>query len=153
MLDKNKNNIPDEVEKYLDLNKGNVNGNLSNNTIKSNDDIFKKAIDEGYICIFFETGKSVYKSSSNDSVNFILTYLLTNPEAKMDLIGYTDEIGPNEFNKKLGLDRANYVKETLVKLGIEPYRLKAISAGEDQTYDPSSPETRSLVRKVIFRIK
>jgi OOP family OmpA-OmpF porin len=153
MLDKNKNNIPDEVEKYLDLNKGNVNGNLSNNTTKSNDDIFKKAIDEGYICIFFETGKSVYKSSSNDSVNFILTYLLTNPEAKMDLIGYTDEIGPNEFNKKLGLDRANYVKETLVKLGIEPYRLKAISAGEDQTYDPSSPETRSLVRKVIFRIK
>lgn len=153
MLDKNKNNIPDEVEKYLDISKGSVNGNLSNNTTKSNDDIFKKAIDEGYICIFFETGKSVYKSSSNDSVNFILTYLLTNPEAKMDLIGYTDEIGPNEYNKKLGLDRANYVKETLVKLGIEPYRLKAISAGEDQTYDPSSPETRSLVRKVIFRIK
>ena len=114
-IDKNKNNIPDEVEKYLDLNKRNVNGNVSNNTTKSNDDIFKKAIDEGYICIFFETGKSVYKSSSNDSVNFILTYLLTNPEAKMDLIGYTDEIGPNEYNKKLGLDRANYVKETLVK--------------------------------------
>ena len=71
----------------------------------------------------------------------------------MDLIGYTDDIGTSEVNKKLGLDRANNVKETLVKLGIEPYRLKAVSAGEDQTYNPSTPETRSFVRKVIFRIK
>ena len=153
MIDKNKNNIPDEVEKYLDTTNGKANGSGSNNSGDSNSEMFKKAIDEGYICVFFETGKSGYMSSSKDAINFVQTFLITNPEAKMDLIGYTDDIGTSEVNKKLGLDRANNVKETLVKLGIEPYRLKAVSAGEDQTYNPSTPETRSFVRKVIFRIK
>jgi OOP family OmpA-OmpF porin len=153
MIDKNKNNIPDEIEKYLDKSGGKTNGSGLNNAVDSNNEMFKKAIDEGYICVFFETGKSIYLNSSNDAINYVQTFLITNPEAKIDLIGYTDEIGTSENNQKLGLDRANFVKETLVKLGIEPYRLKAISAGEDQTYNPSTPETRSFVRKVIFRIK
>ena len=153
MIDKNKNNIPDEVEKYLDTTNGKTNGSGLNNNADSNNEMFKKAIDEGYICIFFETGKSIYLSSSRDAINFVQTFLITNPEAKIDLIGYTDDIGTSEVNKKLGLDRANNVKETLVKLGIEPYRVKAVSAGEDQTYNPSTPETRSFVRKVVFRIK
>ena len=153
MIDKNKNNIPDEVEKYLDTTNGRTNGSGLNNNADSNNEMFKKAIDEGYICVFFETGKSIYLSSSRDAINFVQTFLITNPEAKIDLIGYTDEIGTIEENKKLGLDRANNVKETLVKLGIEPYRLKAVSAGEDQTYNPSTPETRNFDRKVVFRIK
>ncbi len=153
MIDKNKNNIPDEVEKYLDKTNGKTNGSGLNNSEDSSNEMFKKAIDEGYICVFFETGKAVYSNSSKDAINYIQTFLITNPEAKIDLIGYTDDIGTSEYNQKLGLDRANNVKDTLVKLGIEPYRLKAISAGEDQTYNPSTQETRSFVRKVIFRIK
>lgn len=153
MIDKNKNNIPDELEKYLDKTNEKTDVSNSYNTLDSNNEMFKKAIDEGYVCVFFETGKSVYLSSSKDAINFIQTFLIRNPEAKIDLIGNTDDIGTSEENKKLGLDRANNVKETLVKLGIEPYRLKAVSAGEDQTYNPSTPETRSFVRKVFFRIK
>lgn len=153
MIDKNKNNIPDEVEKYLDKTNDKTNSSGLNNTLDSNNEMFKKAIDEGYICVFFETGKSAYLNSSKDAINFVQTFLITNPEAKIDLIGYTDDIGTSEENKKLGLDRANNVKEILIKLGIEPYRLKAVSAGEDQTYSPSTRETRSFVRKVIFRIK
>lgn len=152
MLDKNKNNIPDEIEKYFEKNKdGTITG--SKNSQGSNGDMFKRAIDEGYICVFFEMGKSVYDNSSKDSINYILTFLITNPETKIDLIGYTDEIGTSASNQQLGLDRANNVKAALMKLGIEAYRLKAISGGEDQTYNPSTQESRSLVRKVIFRVK
>jgi OOP family OmpA-OmpF porin len=153
MIDKNKNNIPDEVEKYLDISNGVAKGSNINNKQDSYEDILKKSIDEGYICVFFETGKSVYKSSSKDSINYILTFLITNPDAKLDLIGYTDDKGSDESNQKLGFNRANSVRETLIKLGIEPYRLKAISAGEYQSYNPSDKETRSFVRKVIFRVK
>ena len=152
MVDKNKNNIPDEIEKYLDKNNV-VNPIISKNNESSNQDIFIKAINEGYICVFFETNKSIYMSSSNDSVNYILTFLNSNPEIKIDLIGYTDEIGDNSKNLQLGLDRANYLKATLIKLGINSSRLNAISGGENQTYNPSNHQTRSLVRKVIFRVK
>lgn len=152
MIDKNKNNIPDEIEKYLNNTKS---GNALDikNSSKSDEDIYRRAIDEGYICVFFDTGKSEYLISSNDSINYILTFLITNPDVKMDIIGYTDDIGTTQSNQQLGLERANYVKSTLIKLGIESYRLKAISGGEDQTYNPSSKETRSFVRKVIFRVK
>ncbi len=152
MVDKNKNNIPDEIEKYLEKsNKGN--SNVTTTSQLPNDDIFKRAINQRYICVYFETNKSTYISSSNDSINYIFTFLSTNPEVKIDLIGYTDEIGGSDDNQKLGLDRANNVKETLMKLGIDSSRLNAISGGEDQTYNPSSQETRSLVRRVIFRVK
>lgn len=159
MVDKNKNNIPDEIEKYLDKNNGansgitNTSQSPSNTNQKSTDDSFTRAINDGYICVYYETNKSVYISSSKDSINYILTYLNTNPNANMDLIGYTDDIGDRFDNQQLGLDRANNVKDTLVKLGIDPSRLNTISGGEDRTYVPSSKETRSLVRKVIFRIK
>ena len=153
MADKNKNNIPDEIEKYLDKNKTDNSISTYNNNKLSNDDVYRKAINDGYICVFYETNKSIYMSSSNDSINYILTFLNTNPQVKIDLIGYTDEIGSTNNNQQLGLDRAINVKTALIKLGIDASRLNAISGGEDQTYNPTNVETRSLVRKVIFKVK
>ena len=162
MVDKNNNTIPDEIEKYLVNNKidntsnpalNQSNSSNSVNNPSSNNDVFRKAINDGYICIFFETNKSMYMSSSKDSINYILIFLNSNPNLKLDLIGYTDEIGTSSLNEQLGLDRANNVKATLIKLGIDSSRLTAISGGEDQSYNPSSEVSRSLVRKVIFRIK
>jgi OOP family OmpA-OmpF porin len=152
MLDKNKNNIPDEIEKLLEKSKS-ENGTASKGNDAAYENTLLKAINDGYICVFFETGKSNYMSSSNGSINYIVNYLFNNPEVKMDIIGYTDEIGSDDSNQKLGLDRADFVKSTLINLGIESYRLKAISGGEEQAYTPSTAETRSLARKVIFRIK
>ena len=90
---------------------------------------------------------------SLDGINFILTYLRANPDVSIDIIGFSDEIGKSEKNEKLALERANNVKESLIKSGIRASRLNAISGGEDNSVDPTSNEARSLVRKVIFKLK
>jgi OOP family OmpA-OmpF porin len=83
----------------------------------------------------------------------MLTYLKSNPNANIDIIGYSDEIGDSAKNAKLALARANNVKKTLVKSGIDESRLNVISGGEDTSVDPDSKEARKMVRKVIFKLK
>ena len=43
-------------------------------------------------------------------------------------MGYADEIGDNEFNKTLSLDRALNVKTILIKAGISPNRLNVVGS-------------------------
>ncbi len=51
-------------------------------------------------------------------------------EIKMEINGYTDNIGTSLANKKLSQKRANRVKDYLVNLGISSDRVKAIGMGE-----------------------
>jgi outer membrane protein OmpA-like peptidoglycan-associated protein len=47
------------------------------------------------------------------------------------LIGHTDPRGTAEYNDKLGLERAERVKQYLIKHGVEGSRVSVESAGED----------------------
>lgn len=149
MVDINKNGVPDELERYLQK----MNDEKSKTAETEKTDFFKKSIDDGYISVFFNTNSAKPSTSSIDAINYILTYLKANPSASVDIVGYSDETGKSDKNEKLALTRANNVKKSLVKSGIDPARLNAISGGENTTADPNSKEARSLVRKVIFKLK
>ena len=76
-----------------------------------------------------------------------------NPSASAELIGYADEIGSSEFNNALSARRAEFIRNTLIKAGIDGSRLNIVPAGEDTSVDKDSEMARRLVRKVIFMIK
>jgi len=78
--------------------------------------------------------------------------LRNNPAATIDIVGHADEIGKTAFNDKLSLQRANNVKNTLIKAGINASRLNVLSSGEDTSVAPDSPEARRLVRRVTFKV-
>ena len=169
MVDINRNGVPDELERYFEKTYGNPNStNSKPNDTKtdtsknssgfasketSKEDFLKRSINEGYITVFFEINSAKPNTHSLDGISFILTYLKANPNANIDIIGYSDEVGNNDKNQKLALARANNVKKTLVKSGIDESRLNVISGGEDTSVDPTSKEARSVVRKVIFKLK
>ena len=48
------------------------------------------------------------------------------------LVGHTDRLGSESYNKKLGLERANTVRQLLVQNGISENIITASSAGESQ---------------------
>ncbi len=151
-IDTNKNGVADELEKYLEkmyIDKSDI----SKTVQTANDDFLKRSINEGYVTAFFEYNNAKPNNLSLDGINFILTYLRANPDVSIDIIGFSDEIGKSEKNEKLALERANNVKESLIKSGIRASRLNAISGGEDNSVDPTSNEARSMVRKVIFKLK
>jgi OmpA-OmpF porin, OOP family len=170
MVDSNRNGVPDELERYFEKTYGNptnTNSKPNDTTINSStnsssgfssketskEDFLKRSINEGYITVFFEINSAKPNTYSLDGISFILTYLKANPNATIDIIGYSDEVGNNDKNQKLALARAKNVKKTLVKSGIDEARLNAISGGEDTSVDPTSKEARSVVRKVIFKLK
>ncbi len=167
MVDNNKNGVPDELERYFEKTYGDPNAKnknpeskeSTNNSTKiassfsSQEDFLERSINEGYITVFFETNSSKPNTHSIDGISFILTFLRDNPDVSIDIIGYSDEIGESNKNKKLALARANNVKNTLIKAGINESQLNVISGGEDTSVDPDSLEARRMVRRVTFKIK
>jgi peptidoglycan-associated lipoprotein len=62
------------------------------------------------------------------------------PSMKVQIEGYCDERGTEEYNLALGERRANSTKKYLVSLGISPDRISTISYGEEKPLDPRHNE-------------
>ena len=146
MVDMNRNGVPDELERYVDKSTKEI-------SEKSNVDMIKRLINEGYVTTYFDTGKVNPTNVSTEGIDFIRTYLKNYPNSKIDIYGHADEIGTTEKNSVLSLARAEAVKATLVKAGIDGSRLNVLPAGEDTSVEKDSEGARKLVRRVTFKIK
>ncbi|RYZ86834.1 MAG: OmpA family protein [Proteobacteria bacterium] len=150
MVDMNQNGVPDELEKYVNTA---VKENVAQGVAQGNSEVLKQLINDGYIAVFFDFGSVQPTPASTQNVAFILNYMRNNPSATADITGYADEIGSTEFNKSLSGRRADYIRNTLIKAGIDASRLNIVPAGEDTSVDKDSGMARRLVRKAIFHIK
>ncbi len=80
--------------------------------------------------------------------------LLQNPNLNVEIHGYTDNIGSDEYNKKLSQKRAEAVKNYLISKGINPDRLKAVGYGESNPIgDNNTAEGRAMNRRIEFKIQ
>jgi outer membrane protein OmpA-like peptidoglycan-associated protein len=71
------------------------------------------------------------------------------PAVKVVLQGHTDHIGSDEYNMKLGMDRAEAVRSELVTQGVSADRLSTISFGESQPLHKEDTDwARSMNRRV-----
>jgi OOP family OmpA-OmpF porin len=76
------------------------------------------------------------------------------PNAKIEIIGYTDTSGNRASNKVLSLKRARSVKNWLVKYGINKFRIKAIGKGDlNPIATNDTPEGREKNRRIEAVIK
>src|SRR6266699_3384515 len=58
--------------------------------------------------------------------------LQQNAGYRVRLEGHTDGIGSDSFNQRLGQQRANMVRDFLVKYGARPNQIEAVSRGKEQ---------------------
>lgn len=149
MVDKNNNGVPDELEKYIDNSISNNNTTVASNV---SDGMVLKLINDGYIAAYFDNDKRFPNTGSTENLGFILNYLKTNPGKSVEMTGYADEIGNTKYNQKLSNDRAENVKNILVKAGIDASRLTIKANGVDDSVDKTSEHARRLVRKVVFKV-
>lgn len=70
-----------------------------------------------------------------------------NPNTRVILTGWTDWIGTDAYNMKLSQERANSVKNYLVKQGIPASRMTAIGRGKSYKYDNKTEEGRAMNRR------
>ena len=80
--------------------------------------------------IFFDISKSSVRPESKPTLNQIAKLLKSNPEMKLSVIGYTDDVGGVDANLARSKHRAEAVVRTLVEdYGVAEQRLTPSGAG------------------------
>lgn len=103
--------------------------------------------------INFESAQAVISASSKPLLDGIAAILISCPKVKMVITGHTDTDGDDNANQTLSSDRANAVKDFMLKAGIAPTRLSAVGYGETQPLVANdSPENKAKNRRIEFRL-
>lgn len=99
--------------------------------------------------IYFESGKYFLRDSSKRQLEKVFEIMDNNLGLNFIIEGHTDSGGKREYNIKLSQNRVNSVKTYLIRLGVEPSRLKSIGYGFSRPrYTNISAEGRGLNRRV-----
>ncbi len=102
----------------------------------------------------FESGTARLTTSSENTLERVLQALRDNPDAIIEIAGYTDNIGKAASNLSLSRRRAEVVKTWLVDHGVSALRLTAVGYGSK---DPIAPNTtvlgRAQNRRIEFHMK
>lgn len=82
----------------------------------------------------------------------VKSFLVQNPDIKLSIIGHTDNVGKEGYNKDLGMRRAvNARRYFLEKLGIDDSIISVFSEGESKPVAPNNnAENRQKNRRVNF---
>ena len=154
LANNNVNNANDSDDEG-DVNNSNIASNqntTTNNIIVESVDPAKELIEKGYVNAYFGFDSSEPQDGSLWAVGFVANYLKQNPDAKLNIIGYTDQVGNAGYNEKLSKKRADAVKQLLVEMGVDTSRLASEGKGIDKGAKSSSAGARRFVRRVSFEL-
>jgi peptidoglycan-associated lipoprotein len=85
-------------------------------------------------------------------VYLVAQRLKENPNTLVAIEGHADDVGSNEYNMRLGLRRAERVKQELTQLGIESDRLSAASLGKSKPLiEQQTDWARAVNRRADFK--
>ena len=100
----------------------------------------------------FGFGRSSLRPRAKPILNRAAAQLNQIPNVPIMIVGYTDSVGSDSFNYKLGLARANAVRDYLVQSGVPQSRL-SVSSGGKSNYVASNRTAagRALNRRVVIR--
>ena len=103
--------------------------------------------------IFFDTNKFDLKTASLSELDKLIGFLKDHPSIKIEIDGHTDNVGNDEANMLLSLNRAKSVYSFLMDHGIKADRLSFKGFGETMPVsENSSSEGRANNRRTEFLI-
>ncbi|MFM7022759.1 MAG: OmpA family protein [Flavobacteriales bacterium] len=103
--------------------------------------------------IFFATDSYVLKPESKTELDKLVAFLNKNPTLKIEVGGHTDNQGSKAHNQTLSQNRANAVKEYLVKNGISADRLTSKGYADVMPIDSNDTEKgRANNRRTEFMV-
>ncbi|MDO8332091.1 MAG: OmpA family protein [Fluviicoccus sp.] len=104
--------------------------------------------------VLFATGKSVILGDAGAELAKVADFMKKYPDANVAIEGHTDSRGQAAKNQTLSQQRAEAVREALVKLGVDGARLKAVGYGSTQPVaDNKTEEGRAKNRRVVATAK
>ncbi len=118
-------------------------------------DIPAKSVKTNWVLygVNFNFGKATLTQESYPILQNAVRILSENPHMKVEVQGYTDNVGSASYNQKLSLERAKTVKRYLTSNGIAPSRITTVGYGEkDPIGDNSTAEGRAQNRRIEFKV-
>ncbi len=101
----------------------------------------------------FDFGKSTLRTQSYSTLDDLVDYLKRKPNERIEIGGHTDNIGSDEKNLVLSLERAKSIVAYLIAKGISNDRLVAKGYGaEEPIEDNSTEEGRQKNRRTEVKI-
>jgi OOP family OmpA-OmpF porin len=101
----------------------------------------------------FEKNKAKLLDSSKEDLDKLAKHLIENKQVKAEIIGHTDGSGDDKANQILSQNRAESVRQYLIKKGIEPNRIKAVGKGESEPKTTNETlEGRAMNRRVEVKL-
>ena len=99
--------------------------------------------------VLFDTAKYTLKPDTKISLAKVAGILQAYPGLKLQVEGYTDSIGGDEYNQKLSENRAGAVRDFLVSQGVTMNNISATGYGKnDPVADNGTAQGRSQNRRV-----
>jgi peptidoglycan-associated lipoprotein len=85
--------------------------------------------------------------------NLVAQLKADNKNVYIEIQGYTDSVGAEQYNMKLGLERADAVRRYLSQAGLPLHRMSTISYGEaNPVADNKTKDGRSKNRRVVLLV-
>ena len=103
--------------------------------------------------VHFDFDKASLRSDSYDQLTELLEYLQRHEAIRIEIAGHTDNVGTDTHNLRLSQERANTIRDYLVRKGIKLTRLTAKGYGATEPVaDNSTEEGRQLNRRTEVRV-
>lgn len=81
--------------------------------------------------VYFDFDKDVLKPEALAILSQQASWLMSNPEAKVNLAGHADAVGTDSYNVELAMRRARVVENHLISQGVNPAQMQSVvSRGE-----------------------
>lgn len=99
--------------------------------------------------VLFDFNKYTLKPEARERLAKISGIVLAYPDLKLDIEGFTDSIGSDEYNQELSEKRAEGVRGYLISSGVKPDSVSATGLGKaNPVADNSTAAGRKLNRRV-----
>src|SRR5436305_50274 len=100
--------------------------------------------------VLFDTGKYTLKSPAELALAKISGIIISHPGLNLQIEGYTDSTGSADYNQKLSEQRANTVRDFLMKQGLNTQNMTAVGYGMNF---PVAPNDTAAGRKLNRRVE
>jgi outer membrane protein OmpA-like peptidoglycan-associated protein len=103
--------------------------------------------------VHFDFGKATLRPESFPQLEDLVGYLKYKTDIRVEIAGHTDNVGKEADNLKLSQQRAETIRNYVIKKGIEPARVVAKGYGASvPVADNDTEEGRQLNRRTEVRI-
>jgi outer membrane protein OmpA-like peptidoglycan-associated protein len=100
--------------------------------------------------LYFVEGKNEFTEQSKQVVDRILSEIAKRPVPDVLVVGHTDTVGSDQANDVLGQQRADIVRAALIRLGVAPDDIRAISRGKR---NPAVPTAAGVAEPLNRRVE